>query len=337
MGTKAEGFRGFRGEVALVTGAAGFIGSHLIDALLGAGAVVRGLDNFATGRRENLPTGAERFELVEADIRDAGACRDACRGAAFVFHQAALGSVPRSLSDPASTIAVNVAGTANVFSAARDARVRRVVYASSSSVYGDGARLPKKEGEEGLPLSPYALSKAMNEELAEAFGRLFGLALVGLRYFNVYGPRQDPEGPYAAVIPRFFQAYRSGEAPVIYGDGGQTRDFTFVGDAVAANLLAALAGPESCGRVFNVAGGGAVSVNDLAGKIRVLSGGGAEPHHETARPGDVRHSTADLARSAAGLGYAARVSLEEGLASTREHFESRIPAAGAEGRREKAV
>ncbi len=266
----------------LVTGAAGFIGSHLVDALLAAGARVRALDNLSNGKRSNLAHCADRIEFLEADIRDAAACREACAEVSVVFHQAALGSVPRSMKDPATSIAVNVAGTANVFAAAREQGVRRVVYASSSSVYGDSEQLPKREGEEGQPLSPYARSKAMNEELAATFGRCYQMELVGLRYFNVYGPRQDPDGDYAAVIPRFFKAYLSGEAPVIYGDGTQSRDFTYVADAVQANLQAAQAPASSCGRAYNVAGGRQTSVNDLASAVRDAAGGGPPPRHDRA-------------------------------------------------------
>ncbi|MGH9444077.1 MAG: SDR family NAD(P)-dependent oxidoreductase, partial [Thermoanaerobaculia bacterium] len=196
----------FDGIPVLVTGGAGFIGSHLVDALVERGARVRVLDNLATGRRANLATESDRIEFFEGDIRDLDACRRACAGVRFVFHQAALGSVPRSMKDPATTVAVNVAGTANVFSVARDENVESLVYASSSSVYGDSRTLPKREGEEGRSISPYALSKVMNEGLAECFARVFSLRVVGLRYFNIYGPRQSPEGPYAAVIPRFLHA-----------------------------------------------------------------------------------------------------------------------------------
>ena len=313
-----------RGQAVLVTGGAGFIGSHLVDALLEGGARVRVLDNFSTGRRENLGGAGGAIELIEGDLRDPEACRRACQGVSVVFHQAALGSVPRSVADPATSIAVNVSGTANVFGAAREAGVRRVVYASSSSVYGDSPTLPKREGEEGQPLSPYALSKAMNEQLARVFQRCYGMELVGLRYFNVYGPRQDPDGPYAAVIPRFFKACLEGEPAVIYGDGGQSRDFTFVADAVSANLQAAAAPAESCGRAYNVAGGAATTVRDLAALVAESLGGGPEPRFEPPRPGDVKHSLADLSLVRAALGYVPSTPLPDGLAISREHFAGRL-------------
>ena len=300
----------FTGTSVLVTGGAGFIGSHLVDALLARGARVRVLDDLSTGRRENLSD----VELIEGDIRDSGVCRAACDGVEYVFHQAALGSVPRSLIDPATSIAVNVTGTANVFAAARDAQ--RVIYASSSSVYGDGETVVKREGEEGRPLSPYAASKAMGEELAEVFGRCYGQELIGLRYFNVYGPRQSPDGPYAAVVPRFFRACLAGEAPVIYGDGEQSRDFTWVGDAVLANLLAAGAPAEACGRAYNVARGERTSVRELAERVRELVGSGAPSRHEPPRPGDVRHAQADPSAAEARLGFRAEVGLGEGLERT---------------------
>jgi nucleoside-diphosphate-sugar epimerase len=319
--------RGLSDRLVLVTGGAGFIGSHLVDALLARGARVRVLDNFATGRRENVAPNLGKIDLVEGDIRDASACRRAADGAHFVFHLAALGSVPRSLEDPATTIAVNVSGTANVFSAARDAGVQRVVYASSSSVYGDSETLPKREGQEGRPLSPYAASKQMNEILADVFARSFSMELVGLRYFNVYGPRQSPEGPYAAVIPRFFKACLSGESPVIYGDGQQSRDFTYVADAVAANLLAAVAPKEAAGRAYNVAGGRRTTVGEVAATIRRLVGRGGEVRHEPPRPGDVQHSLADLSLARSGLGYAAEHELEAGLArSLTDYARDSVPA-----------
>lgn len=315
----------FTGESVLVTGGAGFIGSHLVDALVERGAQVRVFDNFETGLRGNLAHLDGRIELHEGDLRDVAACRVACAGQSYVFHQAALGSVPRSMKDPATSLDVNVGGTANLFAAARDAGVRRIVYASSSSVYGDSDRLPKREGEEGRVLSPYAMSKKMCEELADLFGRCYGLEIVGLRYFNVYGPRQRPDGPYAAVIPRFFDASFRGEAPLIYGDGEQSRDFTFVGDAVMANLLAAGAGPRAWGQAFNVAGGRRVSVIELAAQIREIAGG-PPPRLEKPREGDVLHSLAELATVEAQLGYRPAVGLAEGLQRTADTFR---PAAEA--------
>jgi nucleoside-diphosphate-sugar epimerase len=308
------------GEVVLVTGGAGFIGSHLVDALLVRGARVRVLDNLSTGKRENLAACASRIDFRLGDIRDAEACRLAMEGAAFVFHQAALGSVPRSLEDPATTIDVNVSGTARVFDAARRAGVRRVVFASSSSVYGDSPALPKREGEEGRALSPYALSKQIDERLAQNFQACYGIEIVGLRYFNVYGPRQSPDGAYAAVIPKFFRACLSGEAPVIFGDGQQSRDFTYVEDAAAANLLAAGADGGCCGRAYNVAGGRATSLLELARLIGRIAGSPKEPRHAAPRPGDVLHSLADLTRAKTSLGYSPEFGLPEGLPFAHRHY-----------------
>jgi UDP-N-acetylglucosamine/UDP-N-acetylgalactosamine 4-epimerase len=308
------------GRPVLVTGGAGFIGSHLVDALAAAGASVRVLDDLSSGRRENLAGSAKAIDFVEGDIRDVETCRRACRGSEIVFHLAAVGSVPRSMKDPAHTLAVNVGGTANVLTGARDAGARRVVYASSSSVYGDSETLPKREGEEGRPLSPYALSKWMNEELADVFTRCYGMELIGLRYFNVFGPRQDPEGPYAAVIPRFFAACLRGESPVICGDGEQSRDFTFVADAVQANLLAASAPESACGGAYNVAGGRGVTVSNLATAVLEIVGGGEPPRHEPPRPGDIRHSLADLTRARAKLGYEPAMKLAAGLAASLDYY-----------------
>ncbi|MDX1630962.1 MAG: SDR family oxidoreductase, partial [Thermoanaerobaculia bacterium] len=303
-----------------MTGGAGFIGSHLVESLVESGSPVRVLDDFSTGREENLAPIRDRIELLRGDLRDEGICRRAVEGVGLVFHQAALGSVPRSLARPERTLGVNVGGTGNLLAAAREAGVERFVYASSSSVYGDSSRLPKREGEEGAPLSPYALSKRMNEELADVFQRCYDLGTVGLRYFNVYGPRQDPAGPYAAVVPRFVERGLRGEAMTIHGDGEQSRDFTYVADAVRANLLAAEAGKEATNRVFNVAGGRRVTVNELARRIRELTKSGTPPRHGPARPGDVRHSLADLTEAERGLGYAPTVSLEEGLRRTVEAY-----------------
>jgi nucleoside-diphosphate-sugar epimerase len=310
----------FEGRPVLVTGGAGFIGSHLVDALVAGGARVRVLDNFATGHRENLAHVLDRLDLVEGDIRDADACRRAAEGVDIVFHQAALGSVPRSIREPSATFSVNVLGTVNVFTACRDCGIGRVVYASSSSVYGDSEKLPKREGEEGRAVSPYALSKVVNEKLAEVFGRCYAMELIGLRYFNVFGPRQDPEGPYAAVVPRFFSACMKGEAPVIYGDGEQSRDFTFVADAVRANLLAGLAPSTACGRAYNVAGGSRTTIQELSLLVRQVAGRGSEPILAPAREGDVPHSWADLSLSRAVLGYEPRVSLLDGLKSASSYY-----------------
>jgi nucleoside-diphosphate-sugar epimerase len=302
-----------KGVPVLVTGGAGFIGSHLVDALVARGAKVRVLDNFFTGRRKNLEQSLERIDLVEGDIRDLDACLKACDGVKVVFHEAALGSVPRSMKDPATTIAVNATGTANVFAAARDAGVRRVVYASSSSVYGDSDVLPKREGQEGRPLSPYALSKVIDEQLAETFVRCFGMEIVGLRYFNVFGSRQDPSGPYAAVIPKWLSALASGKALIVFGDGEQSRDFTYVADAVRANLLAAGAPATVSGRVYNIAGGERTTLLRLAQLLGEVTGKNSKPVHEPLRQGDIPHSFADLTLSSAQLEYVPMWSLEKGL------------------------
>jgi nucleoside-diphosphate-sugar epimerase len=305
----------------LVTGGAGFIGSHLVDRLLAAGARVRVMDNLATGSLDNLAHCRSRVDFQEADLRDRTACERACRDATYVFHQAALGSVPRSMEDPATSLEVNLGGTANIFAAARDAGVRRVVYASSSSVYGDSAELPKREGQEGEVLSPYAASKRFCEELAAVFTRCYELEIVGLRYFNVYGPRQSPDGPYAAVLPRFFRSALSGSPPSIFGDGEQSRDFTFVADAVEANVLAAGAPARASGSAYNVAGGRRVTINDLAAAVGRALELDLEPTYEGQRPGDVRHSLADLSRAREDLGYSSSIDLDEGLSRCRDYYE----------------
>ena len=306
----------FSSVPVLVTGGAGFIGSHLIDALLQRGARVRVLDDLSTGHRENLAQCMDRIDFQRGDLRDPNACAKACEGIAYVFHQAALGSVPRSMADPATSIDVNVRGTTNLFAAARDAKVRRVVYASSSSVYGDSDIMPKREGQEGLPLSPYALSKKVDEQLADLFGRCYGMEFVGLRYFNVYGARQDPNGPYAAVVPRFFAACLAGTAPVIYGDGLQSRDFTYVGDVALANLLAASAPASSCGRAYNIGAGGTTTVRQLAEIICSLTRCPVAPVYEPMRAGDVPFSQADVTAASESLGFTASVDLQEGLRRT---------------------
>ena len=306
----------FSGVPVAVTGGAGFIGSHLVDALVHRGAKVTVLDDLSAGFERNLEGVRDRIRFVKGDIRDAEDCRDAVTGAGFVFHLAARGSVPRSMADPVPTIDINVRGTAAVFAACRDTKVPAVIYASSSSVYGDSTTLPKREGEEGRPLSPYAFSKVADERLAELFGSCYGMKILGLRYFNVFGPRQDPNGPYAAVVPRFFAAVRKGEPPIIFGDGEQSRDFTYVSDVVRANLLAAGARSNAWGRAYNVAPGGGVSVSQLAKAILAACGGGPEPLHNPARLGDILHSRADSSAAEAAFEFRAEVSLEEGIRQT---------------------
>ena len=309
----------FNGVAVAVTGGAGFIGSHLVDALVERGARVTVLDDLSTGFERNLEGVRDRIRLIEGDIRDPEACRVALSEAGFVFHLAARGSVPRSMADPVPTIDINVRGSATVFAACRDAKVPAVIYASSSSVYGDSVALPKREGEEGRPLSPYAFSKVAGERIAELFCRCYGMKILGLRYFNVFGPRQDPNGPYAAVVPRFFAAVRNGEPPIIFGDGEQSRDFTYVSDVVRANLLAAGAPPSAWGRAYNVAPGAGATVNGLARAILAECKGGPDPVHQPARQGDILHSRADSSAAEATLAFRAEVTLEEGIRRTGEN------------------
>lgn len=293
----------------LVTGSAGFIGSNLLEALLALGQEVRGLDNFSTGHEHNLRevrrrVGEDawaRFSFVEGDIRDLDTCEAACEDIDHVLHQAALGSVPRSIADPVLTNSVNITGFLNMLDAARRAGVSSFVYAASSSTYGDEPNLPKKEERIGNPLSPYAVTKYANELYADVFGRAYGFRATGLRYFNVFGPRQDPDGAYAAVIPRWIAAMINGEAVNINGDGETSRDFCFIANAVQANLLAARAVPELQGAVYNVAVGDRTTLNELFASIRGLLGEHqihyhADPVHADFRPGDVRHSQADISK-----------------------------------------
>lgn len=310
------------GVIYLVTGGAGFIGSHIAERLLREGGRVRILDNFVTGRRATAEALQAQFgpacEAIEGDLGDPETCRRALDGCAYVFHEAALASVPRSLSDPLGTHRANVTGTLNLLLAARDARVRRVVYAGSSSVYGDSPELPKRESLRPAPLSPYALSKYVGEEYARLFAEHFGLQTVTLRYFNVFGPRQDPDSPYAAVIPIFLKRLLAGEPPLIHGDGTQTRDFTFVANVVDANL-AACHEPAASG-VYNVACGQRTSLNELLAHLQRLLGTSIEPRHDAPRAGDVPHSVADISRARAELGYEPTVSLAEGLAPTVAYY-----------------
>jgi UDP-glucose 4-epimerase len=304
-------------DTYLVTGGAGFIGSHLVAALVERGHTVRVLDNFSTGRAANLPTSAA--ELFEGDLRDADVVRQAMRGVTVVLHQAALPSVQRSVEDPLATNAACVTGTLNVLLAARDAGVRRVVVASSSSVYGDSPTLPKVETMAPAPLSPYAAAKLATESYALAFAASYGLPAIALRYFNVYGPRQDPHSDYAAVIPRFITRMLRGEQPLIFGDGRQSRDFTYVQDVVAANLLAAAAPADVTG-VFNAAAGARYTLLDLVDMLNRLLGTDLQPEHRPARAGEVRHSQADVTAIREALGFFARTTFEEGLAKTIAAF-----------------
>jgi UDP-N-acetylglucosamine/UDP-N-acetyl-alpha-D-glucosaminouronate 4-epimerase len=312
----------------LVTGGAGFIGSHLVEALLRLGQRVRVLDNYATSRRETLglvlaglpPDAAARLEVVEGDIRDEATCRAACDGVAFVLHQAALGSVPRSIEAPLTSHAVNVTGSLNVLEAARSAGVRRVVYASSSSVYGDDPTLPKVEDRTGRQLSPYAVTKFAVERYAAAYAQVYGLPIVGLRYFNVFGPRQDPEGPYAAVMPRWFSALLAGREVAIFGDGETSRDFCYVENVVQANLLAAtVERPDALGLVYNVACGDKTSLTRLFELIREQvarhrpEAASARAVYKDFRGGDIRHSLADITRARTLLGYLPTHTVAQGL------------------------
>ncbi len=306
-----------RQRQALVTGGAGFIGSHLVDALLAAGWQVRVLDDFSSGREANLAGVSERIELLREDLADPGVAERAVSDVEVVFHQGAIPSVPRSVAEPVRTNRANVDGTLAVLEASRQAGVRRVVYAASSSAYGDTEVLPKVEAMAANPLSPYALQKYAGEVYCRLYHGLYGLETVALRYFNIFGPRQDPKSTYAAVVPLFVTACLRGEPPTIHGDGEQSRDFTFVGDAVAANLAAADA-PKAAGAVINVAGGQRISLNELLAAIQRIAGSRVAPIHGPGRAGDVRHSQADLGRARSLLGWEPSVGLEEGLRRTIE-------------------
>ena len=303
----------------LVTGGAGFIGSNLVRALLARGDGVRVLDNFSTGNRANLAGLAKDVELVEGDLRSYERVHAAVRGVEVVFHQGALPSVPRSVQDPLTTTAVNVEGTLNVLLAARDEGVRRIVNASSSSVYGNGGELPRVETQSPDPISPYAVAKLAAERFCTSFSRVYDMEIVSLRYFNVFGPRQDPTSQYAAVVPRFIRAIAAGEPVTVYGDGEQSRDFTYVDNVVAANLLAANA-PGVEGAILNVATGGSTTVNELADTIGGLLGRTVEKAFEPTREADVRASWADLEEARRLLSYEPQVGLEEGLRRAADYL-----------------
>lgn len=318
--------RGGKG-MYLVTGGAGFIGSNLVSALLVAGHKVRAFDNFLTGKRENLEglsdRYGDRFELLEGDLRDLAATCAAVDGAEYVLHQGALPSVPRSVADPLLTNEINVGGTLHLLTAARRAGVRRVVFAASSSAYGDTPELPKREAMTPNPKSPYAAQKLAGEHYMRIFHEVYGLETVSLRYFNVFGPRQDPGSTYAAVIPRFITAVLSGTPPIVYGDGGQTRDFTYIDNVVQVNLLACGAPKDACGKVFNVACGERISLLEILEIIYGLAGRRVPPRFEAQRPGDVRDSLADISLAREFLGYAPRVAFPEGLSRTFAFFQKK--------------
>lgn len=305
------------GSTVLVTGGAGFIGSHLARRLLEDGFQVRVLDNFATGSRENVRPMLDDIDLIEGDIQSYERIHTAVRGCELVFHQAALPSVPRSIQDPLTSNASNVIGTLNLLLAARDEGVRRVVFASSSSVYGANPDLPKHESMPTLPISPYAVAKQAAEGYCRAFHQVYGLETVALRYFNVFGPGQDPLSQYAAVVPKFITALLDQRQPTVFGDGEQSRDFTYIDNTVDANILAAQA-ENAAGQVLNIACGERVSLNDLLTEIRELTGTHLEAEHLSPRPGDVPHSLADISRAREILGYNPEVDLREGLARTIE-------------------
>lgn len=303
----------------LVTGGAGFIGSNLVEALIARGERVRVLDNFSTGKRENLAPFFEKIELMEGDVSALETCRRAVEGVRFVLHQAALPSVARSIEDPLSTNLINIDGTLALFWAAKEAGVERVVYASSSSVYGDSPTLPKHEDMLPRPISPYAVSKLTTEYYASVFTQVYGLATVGLRYFNVFGPRQDPNSHYAAVIPKFIQAIVKGEPPIIYGDGTQSRDFCFISNVVSANLLACEA-QRAVGQAMNIACGERTDLNALVEKLNALLSTSLAPRYAPPRAGDVKHSLADISRAKELLGYRVLADFDEGLRRTVDWY-----------------
>ncbi|WP_205509188.1 SDR family oxidoreductase [Longitalea arenae] len=307
----------------LVTGGAGFIGSNIVEYLLTHGAgKVRVLDNFSTGSMDNIEQWLARpeFSLIEGDIRDLDTCRRALEGVDYVLHQAALGSVPRSINDPITSNEVNVSGFLNMLVAARDAGVKRMVYAASSSTYGDHPGLPKVEDKIGNPLSPYAVTKYVNELYAQVFSRVYDFHTIGLRYFNVFGPRQNPRGPYAAVIPLFIQSALNKEAPYINGDGATSRDFTYVENAVQANIRACFAADVKKHEVVNIAVGEATTLNELWKYICDITGINLQPLYREERKGDVRHSLANVGKAEQLMGYQPAVTIQSGLKTTVEWY-----------------
>jgi UDP-N-acetylglucosamine/UDP-N-acetyl-alpha-D-glucosaminouronate 4-epimerase len=308
----------------LVTGGAGFIGSNLTEALLQRGHVVRVLDNFSTGKRENLIFDGPyaSLEVVEGDLRDLDACQKAVRGIEYVFHQGALASVQRSVEDPETSHAVNAGGTLNILLAARESGVKRVMYAASSSVYGDTPTLPKHEEMPPNPLSPYALQKYVGEQYCRLFYQLYGLETLSLRYFNIFGPKQDPDSLYSAVIPKFIDALVQGRSPIIFGDGEQSRDFTYIENVVQANLLA-MSAEHVQGEAINIACGEKISLNQLLNILKQILGSKQSPIYQEPRKGDVKHSLADIRKGKEIIHYEPKVGIETGLKKTVDFFKDR--------------
>lgn len=311
----------------LITGGAGFIGSNLCEALLNKGYFVRCLDDFSTGKRENIKEfiANSRFELVEGDIRNFDVCEKACRDIQYVSHQSAWGSVPRSMEMPCFYGEVNIIGTLNMLEAARKSgTVKRFVYASSSSVYGDEVTLPKKEGREGNPISPYALTKKVDELYGKLYAQVYGLETIGFRYFNVFGRRQNPEGEYAAVIPSFIKSVMNDESPTIFGDGEQTRDFTYIENVIEANLKGMVAPQEATGRSYNIACGGRVSINQLLNQVNCLLEKSVKADYRPERAGDVKHGSADIEDAQAFLDYSPSWTFEKGVEETLNWYKVKI-------------
>src|SRR6202041_1008325 len=307
----------------LVTGAAGFIGSSLVRALLERGDEVRGIDNFATGRRENLTDVLKEIDFREADILDLNAMHKACAAVDYVLHEAAIPSVPKSVLDPVSSNRTNVDGTVNVLVAARDAQVKRVIFAAASSAYGDTPTLPKHEAMRPDPISPYAVAKLASEHYMISFYRCYGLETVALRYFNIFGPRQDPSSPYSGVLAKFITQMLSGEQPTIFGDGEQSRDFTYIDNAVEANLLACKAPTaQAAGKMFNVATGRQVTLNETFKLLEALTSYSGSPIYGAERGGDIKHSLADISFAEKNPGYKPKVSFEDGLRRTVDWYRS---------------
>ena len=314
----------------LITGVAGFIGSSLARAVLAQGDKVRGVDNFSTGKRQNIAEIFDRIDLREADLLDLKAIQSACQGVDYVFHEAAIPSVPRSVLDPLESNRANIDGTVNLLVAARDAKVKRVVYAASSSAYGDTPTLPKHEEMIPNPISPYAVAKLASEYYMASFFRCYGLETIALRYFNIFGPRQDPTSPYSGVLAKFITQMLKGEQPTIHGDGAQSRDFTYIDNVVHANLLACKApATQVAGRVFNVATGTRIDLNEMFRVLKKLTGYPGDVKHGPERAGDVKHSLADLSRSDKYLGYKPQVNFEEGLRRTIDWYRTQEQSASA--------